>query len=484
MECELLIDIVESCLALPRETEWVEFKHNNCKPDEIGEYISAISNACALYGRPRGYIIWGVNNETHEILGTTFYPHATKIGEEELENWLHHHLEHSIEFQIEEYLKEGKRVVVFSIQAAHSRPVRFKEKEYIRVGSYKKLLRDFIEKERELWVLFERIPFEAKIAKEMVSADKVLLLIDYPNYFYLFGQPLPENREGILEKLVSEGIIYQVSDNYYNISNVGALLFAKNLEEFGRLGRKSLRIIIYEGNGRIKTKRERMISKGYAVGYTEAVDHINELLPRNEEIGMALRREVRMYPEIAIRELVANALIHQDFSIRGTGPMVEIFDSRVEITNPGRPLVQTDRFLDKPPKSRNEALAAFLRRMGISEERGTGIDKIVFETELYQLPAPLFEDVGSHTRSTLFARQELKVMSKDDRIRSCYLHACLRYVQNNFMTNTSLRTRFGIEERNSAIASRLIKEALEAKSIKMFDANASKKYMKYLPHWA
>ena len=65
------------------------------------------------------------------------------------------------------------------------------------------------------------------------------------------------------------------------------------------------------------------------------VGYINGLLPTNEVIGQALRRTVPMFPELAVRELVANALIHQDFSVTGAGPMVEIFADRIEITNPG-----------------------------------------------------------------------------------------------------------------------------------------------------
>jgi predicted HTH transcriptional regulator len=75
-------------------------------------------------------------------------------------------------------------------------------------------------------------------------------------------------------------------------------------------------------------------------------------------------------------------------------------------------------------------------------------------------------------------------MDKADRIRACYLHACLRYVQRDDMTNTTLRERFGIDEKNSAVASRLIKEALDAGLIIPFDENAGRKYMKYLPWWA
>ncbi len=169
-----------------------------------------------------------------------------------------------------------------------------------------------------------------------------------------------------------------------------------------------------------------------------------------------------MYPEIAVRELVANALIHQDLSLTGNGPMVEVFGDRMEITNPGLPLVQVDRFLDTPPRSRNETLASFMRRIGVCEERGSGVDKVVFQTELFQLPAPIFEATGESTRVVLFAHRPLSQMEKSDRVRACHLHAA----------------------RNSSTASRLIKEALEAKQIRPHDELASRKLMKYVPWWA
>lgn len=138
-----------------------------------------------------------------------------------------------------------------------------------------------------------------------------------------------------------------------------------------------------------------------------------------------------MYPDLAVRELVANALIHQDFSITGMGPTVEVFADRMEITNPGVPLVSTARFLDSPPRSRNESLASFMRLVGICEERVSGVDKVVFETEFYQLPAPRFETEGHATRVMLFAHRALKDMDRNDRIHACYMHACLRCVEQD-----------------------------------------------------
>jgi predicted HTH transcriptional regulator len=191
-----------------------------------------------------------------------------------------------------------------------------------------------------------------------------------------------------------------------------------------------------------------------------------------------------MFPELAVRELVANALIHQNFFVTGAGPMVEIFDDRIEITNPGEPLVDTQRFVDTPPKSRNETLASLMRRFRICEERGSGIDKVIFQVELFQLPAPLFEVPPGFTRMVLFSHRPLTEMDRSDRVRACYLHACLRYVTRDFLTNSSLRERFGVEERNKATVSRYIREAVEAGAIEPFDEGAARKLMKYVPFWA
>ena len=164
--------------------------------------------------------------------------------------------------------------------------------------------------------------------------------------------------------------------------------------------------------------------------------------------------------------------------------MIEVFSNRLEITNPGVPLVKTERFLDTPPRSRNETLASFMRRVGICEERGSGIDKVVFETGFYQLPAPSFETPEGATRVVLFAHKDFKEMDRADRVRACYLHACLRFVQRNPMTNSSLRERFGIEERNAAIASRIIRETMDDDLIRPYDPNQGKKYARYVPFWA
>ncbi len=362
--------LVSELRKLPVETGWVEFKENYSNPEEIGEYLSALSNTAALQGKANGYLVWGIQNTTHAVVGTTFKPAQTKKGNEDIESWLAHLLNPRLHFHFHELQHEGKPVVVLEIPRASGRPVRFRGIEFIRVGSYRKKLKDHPQIEKDLWRVFDTTPFEEMIAMERVDVDNVLTLLDYPSYFDLLNQSLPSDRDGILGRLHDD----------------------------------------------------RMIVPDQAGGW--------------------------------------------------------------DITNPGLPLVKTERFLDTPPRSRNEVLASFMRRIGVCEERGSGVDKVVFQTEFYQLPAPIFETVEGSTRAILFAHKALKDMDRADRSRACYLHACLRYVQRDPMTNSSLRQRFGIAERNSAMVSRIIREAVEDKLVKPYDPKQGKKYAKYLPFWS
>lgn len=479
-----LAGLVRELCKLPQETEWAEFKENDAEAEQIGEYLSALANSAALAGKAFAYLLWGVRDGDHEVVGTTFYPGTAKVGNEELENWLLRSLAPKIHFQFFEVFVDSRHLVLLEIERAFRQPVQFKGQEFIRVGTYKKRLKDFPEKERALWRLFDTAPFESGIAIERQADDAVLKLLDYPAYFDLLQRPLPENRAGILAALVDDKLISPCPAGGWDITNLGAILFAKRLDDFAHLKRKAMRVIQYRGNSRAAEGKEQVGGKGYGSGFEGLIGYVNGLLPTNEVIGQALRKDVPMYPELAVRELVANALIHQDFFITGAGPMVEIFSDRIEITNPGVPLVDTERFVDTPPRSRNEGLASLMRRVGICEERGSGWDKIVFQSELYQLPAPLAEATEDHTRVVLFAHRPLNKMDKADRVRAVYLHACLRHVNREQLNNASVRERFGIDPANKAVASRLIKEALEAGMIRLVNEDVGDKLRAYVPRWA
>lgn len=476
--------LLEQFVNLPSETEWLEFKVDNSNPEMIGEKISALSNGAALRNKSHGYLVFGIKDDTHEIVGTNFNPKVNKKGNEELEHWIAQRLSPKIDFEINVFDYKDKQIVIFKIPAIKQEPVKFKNTAYIRVGSITRKLIEFPEKERKIWNKSEQLNFELRNAKTNISADKVLELLDFSAYFEMTGQKMPFNKNSILEKLTQEEFI-EKSDNLYNIKNLGAILFAKNLEQFDNLRRKVTRVIIYKGKGRLETVKEHQSKKGFAIGFDDLVNYVNDQLPTNEKIGTSFRKEVRMYPKIAIRELVANALIHQDFNIRGTSVMIEIFTGRVEITNPGNPLIDTLRFIDHNPFSRNEKLASFMRRINLCEERGTGIDKVITECELYQLPAPKFQGEELFTRVYLYAPRELREMDKQDKIRATYQHCCLKYVFDEFMTNQSLRERFKIEKKNYPMVSKIIKDALNSGMIKEFDTeNKAKRYTKYIPFWA
>jgi predicted HTH transcriptional regulator len=209
--------------------------------------------------------------------------------------------------------------------------------EYIRVGTYKKRLKEHPEKERLLWSHGPSSTFENQVATADLTADQALSLLDHAAFFEMAKQPLPDTETGLLDRLSRERLIAASgTSGHWQVTNLGAILFAKRLGDFEGLARKAVRVIFYRGKGRVETIKEQAGSRGYAAGFEELVEYLDDQLPRSEKISGVLRTEERTYPLLAVRELVANAIIHQDFSMTGVSPLVEIFADRVEITNPER----------------------------------------------------------------------------------------------------------------------------------------------------
>ncbi|MFT5192056.1 MAG: ATP-dependent DNA helicase RecG [Verrucomicrobiales bacterium] len=211
------------------------------------------------------------------------------------------------------------------------------------------------------------------------------------------------------------------------------------------------------------------------------------MLPQNEVIEKALRTKRSLYPEIALREIIANALIHQDFTIRGMGPLIEIYDNRIEISNPGSLLAskEVDRLIGTQPESRNETLASAFRRCRICEEQGSGLIKAGVAVELYGLPPIKFQPSGNSFKVTLFAPRSYAEMSVQERLDTCYQHAVLRHLSSSAMTNTSLRDRLKMPEKQRPMVSSLIQQAVDAGRVKPADPdNRSRKFAEYVPYWA
>ena len=477
-----LHQLLKHLLSLNRESEWVEFKQNYHGAEEIGTRISALSNGACLGGQPCGYLVFGIYNDNQTVVGTSFLPATSKHKGQDLEHWLLQRLNPRIDFQIHEFLFEEKRVVLFEIPATHNQPVNFQHIAYIRVSSITRQLLEFPEKERKIWRKEHTLPFEREAAYEAVMGADVVKLLHTDYYFELLNLPYPTSQEAVLRKFISEQLI-SVSPSGYTITNLGALLFAKSLDDFGGLKRKAPRVIVYKNKNKLDTLKDFISTKGYAVTFQSLVEYINDQLPQNEEISRILRETLKMYPETAVRELVANALIHQDFREKGN-PTIEIYTDRIEFSNPGLPVITLVRFIDEY-QSRNEILADLMRRLGICEEKGSGIDRVVGNCEMYQLPAPDFQIGEKRTRAIMYAHQTFSQMDRKDRLRACYQHCCLKYVSNEKMTNQTLRERFQIEEKNYSIVSRIIREAITQEFIKEEDSeNKSRKYAAYVPFWA
>ena len=178
-------------------------------------------------------------------------------------------------------------------------------------------------------------------------------------------------------------------------------------------------------------------------------------------------------------------MIHQDLQQRGTNPMVEVFQNRIEFSNAGEPLVAIERIVDSVPVSRNENIAGFMHKCGICEERGSGYDKIIEATAKNELLAPRIENQNNQfTKAVLFAKVPFEMTTKEDRVRTCYMQACLAYVNYEAVSNGDIRKLFGLSDQEMTKASRLIQNTIDAGLIKAVDPETAPRYKKYIPYWA
>ena len=270
------------------EAEWVEFKVNNKKPALIGEYISAMANSAALVGKAHGYVVWGVEDETRALVGTRFSPGTAKRGNEPLETWLARLLAPQVHFRFHESVLDDKPFVVLEVDRATHRPIAFQGTEFMRVGSAKRKLRDFPEKERALWRTFSQVRFEDGVAAEHLAAEDVLRMLNCPAYFDLLGQPPADGRDATLDALEHDKLIARSDAGGFDVTNPGAMLLARDLGDFPRLRRKALRVIEYRGTGRLETLHEHEGVKGYAASFADLLDHINTRLPHQRLAAQAL----------------------------------------------------------------------------------------------------------------------------------------------------------------------------------------------------
>lgn len=481
MDNTKLQQIVRHFAAQDAERAHVEFKVDNADPKTIGENISGIANLLTKNNIPRGYIIWGVEDDSHSIVGTTFNPNTKKVGNEDLLLWLKKYLHPDLIIDFYTIDIDRKNVVILTIQANRTAISKFRSTAYIRVDKNTRKLADFPETEKQVWREIVSSSFETMSAVSNVTLEQAKELLDLYGFYELRKNRVPVERSAIDEEIVSCGIITDNKDSTYDITNLGALLFAKDLNQFSQLKLKAPRVIVYKGDSKIETIIEQGGTKGYAIGFEGLHGFVMKQLIEGEEIVGALRKNKYRFPSLTVRELLANILIHQDLSLEGTQPMVEIFSNRIVFTNAGRPIVPKDRFVDYPPTSRNQMMADELFKLGICEKRGTGWDKVAEETGSQRFPAPTVSTTDRHTVVTLMQSKTLADMTQEEKIWSLYINACFLWVKKQYTTNSTVRELFDIEEGNKATASRLLNQAVDAKKIRIFDEDAGTRSRKYVP---
>ena len=461
---------------LEKLLQHLEDEHIEYKEAKVQYGTDKLIRYCVAFANERGgKLLLGIK-DNKEVCGTSAFASTGDIKSKILAK-LHMRVEiHELDYH-------GKRVLVFDIPSRPiGTPLHYDGTYLMRSGEEllpmtpEQLQRIFSEGKPD---------FEVQIAKQDLSSDEVIALLNAQSYFDMMQLPFPETREAVLDRFSREKLITK-HDGVYDITNLGAALFAKDLTDFDDLSRKAIRVIVYAGNSKIRTKRDITENKGYAVAFVSLIQYVMGQLPTSEIIEDALRDNASVFPELAIRELVANAIIHQDFTLSGNSVMIEIYDNRIEISNPGKPIITVDRFIDEY-QSRNEKLADVMRRLRICEEKGSGIDKALFEIELFQLPA--LDIRVSETRTTVVMQipKPFEEMSRKERKRACYQHCCLKYVMGDKMTNQSFRERLGLKDTRAGTeaSSRIIRDVLEDDMIKLNDIESrSKRYAKYVPFWS
>lgn len=478
------------------ESEIIDFKENLNMADEIGEYISALGNSALYTQNPSAFLIWGVTDYDHSIIGTTFNPWTAKAKQSKkpkdssaqmpLITFLETFVDPKLELSFTSHNICDKTIIVLSINVSSAtKPIKFHGEEYIRSGSSKTKLNKHPEKERQLWLALESKKFESGIAKENLDFRDVQKLLDINFYVHALSIDGAPN-DFIIANLIDDGILVKDNNDNLSITNMGAFAFARRFDLFtNRLAEHAMRITKYDGNAKYTNANyDNKSGKGIILGFENLINTIYSLIPTVENYDSGIRSDKLQFPKIAIRELVANALVHQDFSISGQQPTIDIFDNRIEVTNPGIPVNDVKRLLDLPARSRNNELANLLQKFHIVESRGTGIDKTVYAVEEFEQPAPLFETPKDNTRVTLFDKKKFSSLTTEEKNLIIYWHATLHHTEGDPINNKSLRKRFGVSDRQTASVTRAINNALEAKLIKPYDLKAGTKFMKYVPFWA
>ncbi len=466
----------DSLYPIPNELNELDWKSGlSDKTERMAQHLSAFAN---LNGG--GLLVFGVHDD-----GTCFSMNKSEIDKivQKLGNIAQNNLSYSIPIEHSVIDFDGNSLLFIYVPEQKDKPVHLRGHDlytaYHRsAGQTVKMSRNQV---KALIATSEGITFEQKIAQNNLTKDNILKLLDYKALFRLLDKQIPHSEDAIIERLTQYHLCERKGESWA-ITNLGAILFAANLQKFPNMTGREVIVRKYIGENNRQQEFEQHGAYGYAVGFEGLVDFVMNTTS-TEDIKVK-RESIPTYPRIAIREFIANALVHQDFGITGMPVTIEIFSNRISITNAGAPLNDINRLIDLPPQSRNEQLAQMMFTLGICERRGSGIDRAIAAIEEMLLPPVKFTKSEQHTRIFMFPQKSYNEMSKQEKILACYQHACLRHEDGKTINNQSVRERFKLPKNNTSVISRIISETQAAGLIKPADIEtASKKYMTYIPFY-
>jgi ATP-dependent DNA helicase RecG len=475
--------LLASLCELPREKNWVEFKVGTFNPDTVGKYVSGLANSAMLDRQKAAYMVWGVKDGTHEIVGTPIRIESEKVGSESFLSWLTKCLRPKLNITFHQVRVGEKVVEMLCIDPGYTQPVSFNGQSYIRVDTNLNPLKEHTEKERALWQITSSYSFENATISPHMAAEEIFRRFDVEGMLTLL-KVTDRTPQNMIECLEQRHLITGNMQGGYAISALLAMACAKDLDEFPLLENKGPRVITYKGADKLSATSDVEGRQGYLVKFSNLLGHIVGKIPSEEKLLHGIRTIEHQIPEAALREFVANALIHQDFTTHGSRPLIEIYRDRVRIINPGTPLIDVERFIDGGTQSRNPNFARLMRHAGLCEERGSGVDRAVKAIEKAALPPPLFGTAEGATSVTVFMPRRFANMTPDERIRACFQHAQVCLESNEPMNNSSLRARFGLSDKQISQVSLVIRDALDAGKIKPLNEDQGNRNARYVPVYA
>jgi len=353
--------IVKELCSFSDEQEWFEFKENWFQPEALGEYVSALSNAAAFHHRQYAFFIWGINDKTHEIVGSDFNQYR-EHNKEPYQNYLARNLYPSINFSFEEEMVDDRRVVVLVIPAASEIPTAFKEKRYIRIGSSKVNLKDYPKREIQLFKILDgrEETIETLPAKyQDLTFSKLFgyygskgIVLKQETFIKNLGLRNSKGEYNLLAQLLSDNSHFPLRVSIFDGKTKGAPLFS--VREFG------YNCLLYS--------LDELLRYG---------DVLN-LIQADERQRIVERKDVPLFDNKAFREAVINAVLHNRWA-DGNEPMVSVFADRIEILSRGTiPPAQTmEGFFLGESVPVNDKLSEIFLQLHISEKSGRGVPKII-----------------------------------------------------------------------------------------------------------